>query len=228
MLRTKPVFKDAMIKGKRTPSLIAEIKLASPTRLFFEDEKDIVACAKEYQKAGVDAISVVTEKHFFKGDPAFVTHIKKVINTPILMKDFVIDPFQLFEAKRVGADAVLLIAKIVTKQRLAALVLQAFAIGVEPVVEIHDEKDLQKALATKAEIIAVNARDLTTFKVDVDRALLLLQKIPNTYVRLGFSGVSSSKDIMLYKQAGAKGILVGTSLLDAKNVANFIEELYER
>lgn len=221
-------FIDAITQAKQNPALIAEIKLASPTKLFFDKPTDVASRAESYKKAGVDAISVVVEKHFFKGDPKFITKIKEKIDTPILMKDFVIDPYQLYQAKKVGADAVLLIAKLVTKERLAEFVTLALAVGLEPVVEIHDNNDLEKTLATQTVIIAVNARNLSTFEVDVEAACELLQKVSGDYVKLGLSGIGSSKEVEQYLDAGVQGVLVGTGLMEAENIGDFIKELYDR
>lgn len=223
----KHVFYEAIEKSKKKPALIAEIKLASPSKLFFDSPKDVVRRVVSYETSGVDAISVVVEKHFFKGDPVFVSQIKKKVKKPVLMKDFVIDSYQLYQAKQVGADAVLLIAKIVTKERLSQLVRQALLIGLEPVVEINDREDLRKALYTRTAIIAVNARDLVTFAVDVDAACDVLREVPKEYMRFGFSGVQSGVEIEKYREAGADGVLVGTALMETKDIGRFIEELYD-
>ena len=212
------LFRDKMV-------IIAEIKLASPTVPYFGSEKDIVKRAVSYEAAGADAVSVITEKHFFKGNPEFIPQIKNKVNLPILQKDFIIDPYQIYEAKIIGADALLLIAKIVDKKTLIKFVTLCQKIGLEPVVEINDKDDLEKAMATSTKIIAVNARSLKTFVINVDQACQLIKKIPDQFIKLGFSGIRSSKEVKKYQQAGAKGVLVGTSLMKAKNVKSFIKEL---
>ena len=210
---------------KNKISIIAEIKLASPTVPYFGSEKDISKRAINYQKAGADAISIITEKYFFKGNLKFISKIKDKVDLPILQKDFVIDPYQIYEAKIAGANALLLIAKIINKQTLIKFVSLCQEIGLEPIVEINDEQDLKKALSTSTNIIAVNARNLDTFIVDVDRACLLMKKIPNRFVKFGFSGIKSSDEVKMYKDAGASGILVGTSLMKTKDIKNFIKKL---
>jgi len=210
---------------KNKMAIIAEIKLASPTVSYFGSKKDIIKRAVDYEKAGVDAISVITEKHFFKGSLKFIPRIKKRVNLPVLQKDFVIDPYQIYEAKIIGTDALLLIAKIVDKKTLIKFVSLCLEIGLEPVVEVNDESDLANALVTSTRIIAVNARDLETFKVDVNRACLLMKKIPDRFIKLGFSGIKSSEEVNKYQDAGANGVLVGTSLMKAKNIKRFIKEL---
>ena len=205
--------------------IIAEIKLASPTVSFFGSEKDVIKRALTYKQAGADAISVITEKHYFKGSPEFITRIKKVVSLPILQKDFVIDPYQIYEAKIIGANALLLIAKIVNKKNLTKFVSLCQKIGVEPIVEINDEIDLKKTLSTTAKIIAVNARNLETFVIEIDKACLLINKIPDRFIKLGFSGIKSLTEVKKYQRAGAKGVLVGTSLMKAKNIKQFIKNL---
>lgn len=205
--------------------IIAEIKLSSPTVPHLGSEKDIVKRAVDYDQAGADAISIITEKHFFKGRPEFISRIKKNINIPILEKDFVIDPYQIYEAKIIGANALLLIAKIVNKKTLIKFVAICQKIGLEPIVEINDEDDFKKALATSTKIIAVNARNLETFVVDVDVACKLIKKVPDRFIKLGFSGIKSSSEVKKYQQTGVKGVLVGTSLMKTKNIKSFIKEL---
>jgi len=206
-------------------AIIAEIKLASLTVPYLGSEKDIVKRAVDYKQAGADAISIITEKHFFKGSPDFIPRLKAKTDLPILQKDFVIDPYQIYEAKIIGADALLLIAKIINKKTLINFVALCQKIGIEPVVEINDESDLKKALGTSTKIIAINARNLNTFIVDIDQACQLIKKIPDRFIKLGFSGIKSSIEVKKYQQAGAKGVLVGTSLMKAKNIKQFIKNL---
>ncbi|MDO8577154.1 MAG: indole-3-glycerol phosphate synthase TrpC [Candidatus Daviesbacteria bacterium] len=208
-----------------TVAIIAEIKLASPTQTHLGNAKDLILRVKHYEQAGADCISIVTEKHFFKGNPTFVKRVKQVISLPILQKDFIIDSYQLYEAKKDGADALLLIAKILSQKTLVSLVSLAKKINLEPVVEVNSEDDLKKAILTKTQIIAVNARDLDTFIVNIDRACNLLKKIPNKFIKLGFSGVLGKDEAEKYKISGANGILIGTSLMRAKNIQNFLLSL---
>jgi indole-3-glycerol phosphate synthase len=210
---------------QRKVKLIAELKFASPTISILGSSEELTDRALQYESAGADAISIITEKQFFKGDLAFISTVKKLVSLPILQKDFIIDPQQIYEAKNAGADALLLIARLVDAKTLKEFVKLCFAVGIEPVVEINNEEDLKKACATKTNIIAVNARDLETFTVDVFKACTLLEKIPDRYIRLGFSGVTSYEDALVYKESGADGILVGTSLMQAKDIKGFINSL---
>lgn len=215
------------IKNPKNGSIafIGEVKLASPSEDDLGTSEDIQTRVRKYEQAGFDAISVVTEKHFFKGDCAFVGQIKSMVSLPILQKDFILDPYQLYEAKFAGADAILLIARILSAEELTFLVKGAKQIGIEPIVEVQSIEDLKKAQATETEIIAVNARDLDTFEVNIDKACALLREIANSYIRLGFSGVSERIDAKKYKNAGANGILIGTSLMKTRNISQFLERI---
>lgn len=206
-------------------AIIAEVKLASLSENDLGTSEDIQTRVRKYEQTGVDAISVVTEKHFFKGDAEFVGQIKSTVSLPVLQKDFILDPYQLYEAKIAGADAILLIARILSEEKLISLVNEAKQIGVEPVVEVQSIEDIKKAQVTETEIIAVNARDLDTFEVNVDKACEFLREIPSSYIRLGFSGVSERTDAEKYKNAGANGILIGTSLMKAENIPQFLERI---
>ena len=219
-------FKNRFINVAHSDiAIIAEIKLASPTNPSLGSESDIIQRAIAYEKAGADAISFITEKHYFKGNTTVISQLKSRVHIPILQKDFVIDPYQIYEAKMIGSDAILLIARLVDKNVLKDFVTISQKIGIEPIVEINDEEDLEKALGTNTSFIAVNARDLSTFTVDIPKACALVEKIPEKYIKLGFSGINSSVEVKRYKKAGAKGVLVGTSLMKAANIDNFIKSL---
>lgn len=209
-------------RNTKNIGLIAEVKLASPTIESLGSREEILDRVKAYEASGASAISIITEKHFFKGDVRFVTQVKEAVSLPILQKDFVIDESQIYEAKHIGSDALLLIARLIDGETLKHFVTLTKALGIDPVVEITNEEDLEKALATETDIIAVNARDLDTFIVDVSRACELLVRVPDTFVKLGFSGIQSAAEVEEYKKAGVHGILVGTSLMQSDDIAGFI------
>lgn len=219
-------FKDKLLHPSNSNmAIIAEIKLASPTMASLGSESDIVQRAIAYEEAGADAISFITEQRYFKGNITFIPEFKTKVNVPILQKDFVIDPYQIYEAKMMSSDAILLIARLVDKNVLKDFVSISQKIGIEPIVEINDEEDLEKALDTKTSFVAVNARDLRTFTVNISKACSLLEKIPQKYIKFGFSGIHSSAEVRRYKKAGAKGVLIGTSLMKAVNIDTFIKSL---
>ncbi len=205
--------------------IIAEIKLASPSTGDLIMPGQILQIVEDYKKGGAKAISVVTEKHFFKGDIKLIKEVKQKTGLLILQKDFVVDRYQILEARIAGADALLLIAKILDPEQIKEFVELCFELGIEPVVEIYDEEDLIKAQNTKTRIIAVNARDLNTFEINIDRACELINKIPEDFLRLGFSGVNTKEEILKYKKAGARGVLIGSSLIKALDRVKFLEEL---
>ena len=205
--------------------IIAEIKLASPTAGVISDETHISEIVKQYDLGGANAISVITEQDFFRGNLKFVEEVKQKTELPVLQKDFVVDDYQIYEARTIGADALLLIVKILEQQELEHFVEVCLKIGLEPVVEINDEKDLEKVLLTKTRIIAVNARDLDSFDVNTKKACDLIEKIPDHFLRLGFSGVNSKEEMELYSKAGARGVLIGTKLMKISNKKEFIKSL---
>ena len=225
LIKSKEGFAFRELFNKAKMGLIAEVKFASPTNPSLGSVDELLERVKAYEEARADAISIITENHFFKGDSAFVTKVKKTVKLPVLQKDFVIDEKQIYQAKEIGSDALLLIARLVDKETLKNFVNLCFSLGIEPVVEINSKEDLEKAVKTKTNIIAVNARDLETFVVDIANACELMKKIPDKFIKLGFSGIYSAKEVAMYKRAGAKGVLVGTSLMKAKNVNRLIKNL---
>jgi indole-3-glycerol phosphate synthase len=208
-----------------TVALIAEVKFASPTNSSLGSTTELLERVKAYEQAGAEAISIITEPHFFKGDTEFIKQVKQEVSLPLLQKDFIIDEYQIYEAKNIGSDALLLIARLLDQEKLKSFVRICHNLNIEPVVEINNEEDLEKAVETSTKIIAVNARDLETFHVDISIACRLMKKIPNNFIKLGFSGISSAVDVKQYKDAGARGVLIGTSLMQAENVSELIKEL---
>lgn len=205
--------------------IIAEIKLASPSAGKLGGESSILRSVDQYISGGADAISVITEKDFFEGDLKFIEMIKEKTLLPVLQKDFVIDPYQVYESKVSGADALLLIVKIIPEDTLGTLVKLCLEVGIEPVVEINDDEDLSKALMTQTRIIAINARDLDNFKIDLNKACDLIKRIPDNFLKLGFSGVNSKEEVDLYSKAGAKGVLIGTKLMKIEKKDTFLKSL---
>lgn len=193
--------------------LIAEIKLKSPSAGVLGSLDAVISKVKEYEKAGADAISVVTDEKFFGGSLELFDTIKETVNIPVFRKDFIIDEYQLYESAQHKADAVLLIARILDNKKLEWFVQLSYKMGMEPVVEIYDEQDLEKAVRSNAQMIAVNARDLQNFDVNIEMAAKLGSMIPKNKVFVGFSGVNTREDVEMYLKSDAKAVLVGTSLM---------------
>ncbi len=206
-------------------SIIAEIKLASPTIGRFADKNSVLNQVIKYERGRTDAISVVVDKKYFGGELEFIKQIKNVVSVPILAKDFIIGPYQIYELKAYGADAILLIAKIISAEKLDQFVRLAMELNMEPIVEVQTRQELNNALKTDTRIIAVNARNLESFDVNIDDACKLLKLIPKKYRTLGFSGIKNRKDVQKYKNAGAKGVLVGTSLMKSIDIKGLLMSL---
>lgn len=203
-------------------SLVCELKIKSPTHPepFTNDPAAVLA---DYKTAGVDAISVVTDRQYFDGSPGLVSQARAT-GLPVLRKDFVLDPRQITEVK---TDALLLIARILPAERLIELVNLCLELDIEPVVEVHSEEELETALTTDAEVIAVNSRDLQAQKIDVDRGIRLLDKIPDDRLKMFFSGIQTPADLARLKPTRINGVLIGTSILTSDDRVNKIHELKE-
>ena len=208
------------------PSLIAEIKKASPSAGNINEEVDIEVQAKLYEEGGANAISVLTEKSKFKGDIEFISRVKKATKTvPILRKDFIFDLYQIYESKYYGADAVLLIATMLDEGELNELVDLTHELGLECLVETHTAEDLNKVLKTKAQIIGINARDLHTFEINLDVVVDLAAAVPEDKILIAESGIKSAADVKKLRAAGVQGILVGTTLMESDDVVGKVKEL---
>lgn len=219
-------FLRAILRPNKSQiAIIAEIKLASPSAGVLGLDQGIEDRVRAYELGGADAISVVVDEKFFQGSLNLINRIKKVTTLPVLAKDFIIDEYQLYEALVFGADAILLIARILSGEKLRKLVTLASSLGLLAIVEVNEESELPSALGSQAKCIAVNARDLTSFKIDLSKALNIGQKIPKGRIFLGFSGVSSRDEVKRYQDAGAKAVLVGSSLMKSSDPAKLIKEL---
>lgn len=207
--------------------LIAEIKFASPSAGMIREKADPVLIGRIYEENGAVAISLLTDKPFFGGDISQLPRLKEALFLPLLRKDFLIDPIQVKESFLHGADAVLLIARLLSHRQLSDLLAACNEFGLAPLTEIHDRDDLEKAVACGARIIGINNRDLDTFKVDIKTTLDLAPMIPESCVVIGESGITTQQDIRLLKKTAVNAVLVGTSLMKSNNIAAKIRELVE-
>jgi indole-3-glycerol phosphate synthase len=219
-------FKGAM-KASKGMALIAEIKWASPSKGPLMSGKQTVAkLAETYAANGATAISVVTESKFFKGNGGMIEEAKKACPLPVLRKDFIIDPWQLYESKLLRADAVLLIASLFLQPRdLRKMIVAANNLSLTPLVEVHNADDLKKALRAEAEFIGVNNRDLASFKVDLKCTEKLGKVMPEEKYMVSESGILTREDAETVRKCGARGILVGEALIKAKNTAQLTAQL---
>jgi len=200
-------------------SLIAEIKFASPSAGLIREQTDLVCIGRIYEEAGSAAVSLLTDKRFFQGDPAQLPRLKRAISLPILRKDFIIDEVQVREAFFYGADAVLLIARILSQQQLEEFISMCRELGMAPLTEVHDKEDLEKALACGAEIIGINNRDLDSFKVDIGTTYALAPLVPKNHILVSESGIGNGGDILSLEATGIHAVLVGSALMKSKDPA---------
>jgi len=218
-------FKDA-ISGSGRVNVIAEIKKKAPSRkkMFFK-VLDVGRLAETYAKGGAKAISVLTDRKYFGGDVAHISMVRKVVNLPVLRKDFIIDEYQVYESRYFGADAILLIARILTKEQIKSFMHLAKRIGMESVVEVHDEKDLEKAILADAKIIGINNRDLDTFKVDIQNTFRLASRMPKEIIKVCESGVKNSEEMAKLKNMGVNAVLIGGAFLEAEDIDAKMKEI---
>jgi indole-3-glycerol phosphate synthase len=208
-------------------AVIAEVKRASPSSGDIASP-DPVAQARAYAEGGAAAISVLTERRHFGGSMDDLVAVCSVATAPVVRKDFLVDPAQILEARAAGADSVLLIVACLDERELPSLLRAARDLGMEPLVETHSDDDLERALATDADLIGVNARDLETLDVDVEGALARIRRIPSGRVVVAESGVASRADAAAAIEAGASAILVGEALMRATDPAAKVRELLAR
>ena len=207
--------------------LIAEIKFASPSEGIICRDGNPIQIGHLYEAAGAAAISLITDKRFFNGDLNLLPDLKRAVSLPILCKDFIIDAVQVKESFLHGADAVLLIARILTRERLRELLALCREFGMACLTEVHDRDDLEKAVACGAGIIGINNRDLHTFEVDIRTTFDLAPLVPDGCIRVSESGISDGRDVHLLKGRGISAVLVGTSLMKNRDLSKKTSELVE-
>jgi indole-3-glycerol phosphate synthase len=206
--------------------LIAEVKKASPSKGLLCPNFNPVTLAKSYEKAGAAAISVLTDERFFQGSLVYLQQIKTVTQSvPVLRKDFIIDRYQLPEARLYGADAVLLIVAALAPAELESLLKEALELGLAPLVEVHNRTELEVALTANAGIIGINNRDLKSFAVNMDTTFNLLKYIPAGKTIVAESGIHSNDDIVRLNQAGVHAALIGEAIVTAADPESKIRDL---
>ena len=206
-------------------SFVCEVKKASPSKGVIAEDFPYLQIALEYEAAGADAISVLTEPDYFMGCDQYLREIAAAVPIPALRKDFVIDPYQIYEAKILGAKAILLICALLDAQTLAEYIKTAHDINLSPLVEIHDEAEAEQALGAGAKIIGINNRDLKTFKVDLAVTARLRSLIPTGILTVAESGIKSPEDVRAISGLGIDGVLVGESLMRAADKRRFLAGL---
>ncbi|MGB2510441.1 indole-3-glycerol phosphate synthase TrpC [Leuconostoc suionicum] len=213
--------------AKQKISVIAEIKQASPSKgqIVPSSEFDYQEIAKDYEVAGVDAISVLTEERYFKGSLDILKTVAADSATPVLRKDFTIDPYMIYEAKVAGAQIILLIVAILTDEQLKEYLSLANELGLSAIVEAHNEEEILRAVKANARIIGVNNRNLKDFTVDFDNTKRLRQLVPPEILFISESGIKDRSDVVILEQIGVDGILVGETFMKGADKLAIIQEL---
>lgn len=213
------------LRDREDPAVIAEIKKASPSAGVIRPDLNVAAIVADYERGGAAAISVITEEDFFLGRMEYLRLAREAGRLPVLCKDFIIDPLQVFAARAAGADALLLIAAILNQDLLFSLLDTARSLGMACLVEVHDEDELARVLATDARIIGINNRNLKTFEVTLETTLKLRPLVPAGRLVVSESGIHQRADVECLAAAGVDAVLVGTSLMRAEDPGKKLREL---
>ena len=206
-------------------AIIAEVKKASPSKGLISRDFDYIKIAREYEEAGASAISVLTEPYFFKGSNDFLREISENVSIPILRKDFTIDEYMIYEAKLLGASAVLLIVSILDDDQLKKYLNLAHELGLSAIVETHDADEIKTALDAGAEIIGVNNRNLADFTVDIENSIRLRSLVGDDVVFISESGIKTKEDVTRLKENNVDAVLIGETLMRSEDKKSMIFEL---
>ncbi|HEV2803826.1 MAG TPA: indole-3-glycerol phosphate synthase TrpC [Chthoniobacterales bacterium] len=206
-------FASALQQGDGKVALIAEVKKASPSAGVIVEQFDPLAIAKNYARAGVEAISVLTDEQFFQGHLRYLSLIREAVAQPLLRKDFILDPIQIMEAAAAGADAILLIVAALTQDELTALLETAATYQLDALVEVHTLPELDRVLETEARLIGINNRNLATFEIDLAVTETLSEQVPQEIVLVSESGIKTAEDLARIKACGVDAVLIGEALM---------------
>lgn len=206
-------------------SFICEVKKASPSRGIIAEDFPYKEIAIEYEQAGASALSVLTEPYYFKGSDDYLEEIRDAVKIPILRKDFTVDIYMLYEAKCIGASAILLICAILSDEQLKTYMETAKELGLSALVEAHTEEEVRRALACGAGIVGVNNRDLKTFQVDIHTSERLRKLVPEEVLYVSESGIRSGEDVRRLKENGTDAVLIGETLMRSDNKKKMLDEL---
>ncbi len=221
---TRP-FREAITKRGQI-SLIAEIKKSSPSQGVIREKFNLTEIVSVYKEAAVQAISVLTEEDYFSGNITYINEVKNLIDAPILRKDFILEPYQVYESRFFGADAILLIADLLTQEKLMELMQIASELGLSYLVEVHTEKELKKVLKLKSvNLIGINNRDLHTLEVNFKTTEKLFPLIPKDKVVIVESGIKTYQDVLFLKILGVSAVLIGEAFMQAQDIKKSVEEI---
>lgn len=206
-------------------SFICEVKRASPSKGMLVEEFPYVQIAKDYEEAGADCISVLTEPVYFKGDKQYLKEISENVTVPLIRKDFIIDEYMIYDAKIHGASCVLLICSLLDKETMEKYIEICDNLGMSALVEAHDEEEIQKAVEAGARMIGVNNRDLKTFTVDIGNSERLRKLVPDNILFIAESGIKTNADINRLRKAKVNGVLIGETFMKAENKKEMLQKL---
>lgn len=223
--KNEQLMPDQIHQQTKQLSIIAEIKKASPSKGVISENFNHLEIAKAYFECAPQGISVLTDNFFFMGSAEYLKDISRISPEPILRKDFIIDEIQIFESKSIGADAILLIAEILSKSQIEELTLSASELGLDILLELHSEEQLEKIDFSLNKMIGINNRNLETFKVDLNTTSVILKNIPRETVIISESGISTKEDVEFIKNSGVDGMLVGESIMRSNDIKNRLMEL---
>jgi indole-3-glycerol phosphate synthase len=215
-------LKESLLDESLT-GIIAEFKRASPSKGIINDKADLFDVVFSYVQYGASAVSILTEPVYFKGNNDDIMNVADTMAIPVLRKDFIFEEYQIVESKAIGADVILLIAACLTPAEVKRLAVYATGLGMEVLLELHGENELGH-ICDETEIIGINNRNLKTFEVDIERSLRMAEQIPKGKIKVAESGISSADDILLFKQHGFKGFLIGEHFMKEKNPGKAFEE----
>lgn len=212
---------------KNEIALICEIKKASPSHGLIRDDFNHIEIAKAYAEGGATCLSILTDEKYFMGKNQYLQEVRAISPLPILRKDFIVDTYQIYEAKMLGADCILLIVAMLDDAKLIELEKCALDIGLSVLIEVHNEEELQRASKLKSKLLGINNRDLKTLKVDLQTSLFLSEQVPLDYVLVAESGIKSSVDIELLQQAGINCFLIGEHFMRQKDIAKAVRDIFK-
>ncbi|MDP5273810.1 indole-3-glycerol phosphate synthase TrpC [Chengkuizengella axinellae] len=219
-------FEKALTETKnRSMGLIAEVKKASPSKGLIREDFNPVEIAKSYESAGADCLSVLTDEQYFQGSLKYLKQVREAVSLPILRKEFIIDPLQIYEARIIGADAILLIAAILTVDQMREFAKLSSDLGMDTLIEVHDMQELEQVLSLDVSLIGINNRNLKTFVTDINTTNSLIQHIPNDVTVVSESGISNAEQIHELLSIGAGAVLVGEHFMRQESVEQAVNQL---